>query len=100
MIKNAGRDSSNTTSEMRYLVVMFLVMMIFLGSFAALPYIIDEGLLWKMVIKRIKYDNPSFSSVVIKIERDTKKETVYIHIFKRDESLGSDKKDFEIEREI
>lgn len=91
MIKNAGRDSSNT---MHYLVVMFLVMIIFLGSFDTLPYIVDKGLLWQMVIKRIKHENPSFSNAVIKIERDGRKETVYIHIFERDESLGSDKERF------
>lgn len=101
MIKNAEKGISNIASEtLRYLLLMALVMLIFIASFAALPYFIEQGLLWKMVIKRIKYENPSFSSAEIKIERDGRKETVYIHIFERDESAGSYKKEFEIERKI
>ena len=69
----------------RSLCAMILVISVFLCSYLALPYFIEKGLLWKMVIKRLKYEEPEFSIAIIKIERHHNKDVVYIQTYNRDE---------------
>ncbi|GEM_PF-6215310 len=84
----------------RSLCAMILVISVFLCSYLALPYFIEKGLLWKMVIKRLKYEEPEFSIAIIKIERRNDKDVVYIQTYKRDEEPIIEQKKQEFKTEV
>lgn len=88
MIENTGGFDT-----MRYWFVCVLVILIMVSSYAALPYYIENPMLYKILLKKFKFDFPKFSKAVIYIETIENKDavTIYIYTSENNESIPEQK---------